>query len=206
MSTTYKVSIAGVEYGHKAIRSANIKRPLFDQLSIGNACEAELKLQFRPTGEIPQMAEIIPYVNEGNGWEQLGVFFTDQRSTTSFGITTLIAYDAMMKADVVWEPNQSLEFPMAMPEAVAVIARLMGVSVDSRTVLNGSYMLDYPANDYTLRSVLKFIAAAHGGNWAMTRHGALLLIPLAGGTPLETSNLVTEGGDAIMFGGVRIQL
>ena len=204
MNTKYKVVIAGVEYGHEDIRSASIERPLFDTLSIGNACEGEMKIVFRPKEDIPRMAEIIPYVDVGNGWEQLGVFYTDQRTLASYGIVTLLAYDSMLKADTVWEPNQDLTFPMTMPNAVNEIAKLMGITVDSRTVLNSAYSIDYPANDYTLRDVLKYIAAAHGGNWMITRNDQLLLVPLNGATPAETNYLVTEDGNAITFGGVRI--
>ena len=109
----------------------------------------------------------------------------------------------MRKADVVWEPDQSLTFPMTMPAAVNLFCQAMGVKLDSRTVLNSSYTIDYPANDYTIRNELCFIAAAHGGNWIMTDEGNLLLVPLLS-MPEETNYLITEHGDAITFGGVRI--
>ena len=47
------------------------------------------------------------------------------------------------------------------------------------------------------------IAAAHGGNWHMSDAGRLRLVPLLS-APAESSLLVTEHGDAILFGGVRI--
>jgi hypothetical protein len=93
-----------------------------------------------------------------------------------------------------------------MPTAVAEIARLMGVSVDSRTVLNSVYTLDYPANEYTLRDVLRFIAAAHAGNWIITANNELLLVPLFQSMPMETYNLVTEDGDGIVLGGVKLRI
>lgn len=200
----YKVDVAGTEYFDADIRSANLERPLFDDLGIGNACEAMFEMQFRPKSEIPIMAKITPYALVDSLWEQLGVFYIDERSTTATGIMTIIAYDSMLMADVVWTPNQSLEFPMPMTQAVSIISGLMGVSVDSRTVLNASYEIDYPANNYTLRDVLKYIAAAHGGNWIITRQNQLLLVPLVGSLPEETNYLVTETGDAITFAGVRI--
>lgn len=109
----------------------------------------------------------------------------------------------MRKADVVWDPDQSLNFPMTMPDAVNIFCQLMGVELDSRTVLNSSYTIDYPANDYTIRNELCFIAAAHGGNWIITDAGELLLIPLLS-MPTETNHLITDAGNAITFGGVRI--
>lgn len=200
----YKVDIAGTEYYDADIRSANLERPLFDEPGIGNACEAQFKMQFRPKSTIPTMATVTPYALVGSQWEKLGVFYIDERSTTAMGIMTIIAYDSMLKADVVWTPDQSLEFPMTMPAAVNIIAGLMGIGVDSRTTLNANYTIDYLANNYTLRDVLKYIAAAHGGNWIITRQGNLLLVPLVGSAPVSTNYLVTEDGDAIVFGGVRI--
>ena len=188
----YKVVIDNTEYTDADIRSANIERPLFDQLGIGNACEATLKIVFRQKTVIPTMAKMIPYALVNNQWEQLGVFYLDERSIKPTGIMTVVAYDSMLKADKIWVPEQSLEFPMPMPDAVGVIADLMGIQVDSRTGLNPAYTIDYPANDYTLR------------NWTITREDKLLLVPLVGSMPPETNYLVTEDGDAITFGGDRI--
>ena len=64
--------------------------------------------------------------------------------------------------------------------------------------------IDYPANNYTLRDVLRFIAAANVGNWIITSENNLLLVPLFGSMPEETNFLVDESGSAITFGGVRI--
>ena len=103
----------------------------------------------------------------------------------------------------MWEPEQSLEFPMTMQAAVEEIARLMGVAIDPRTVLSTAYTIDYPANNYTLRDVLRYIAAAHAGNFIITDAGQLRLVTF-GEIPPETNYLVEENGDAITFGGDRI--
>ena len=182
----------------------NIERPLIDQLSIGNACEATLKIVFRKKTVIPTTAKMIPYALVNNQWEQLGVFYLDERSIKPTGIMTVVAYDSMLKADKVWVPDQSLEFPMPMDDAVDIIAELMGITVDPRTNVSHAYTIDYPANDYTLRDVLKFIAVANGGNWTITRNDQLLLVPLVGSMPPETHYLIEENGFAITFGGDRI--
>ena len=200
----YKVLIDNEEYIDADIRSANIERPLFDQLSIGNACEATLKIVFRKKTVIPTTAKMIPYALVNNQWEQLGVFYLDERSIKPTGIMTVVAYDSMLKADKVWVPDQSLEFPMPMDDAVGIIAELMGITVDPRTNVSHAYTIDYPANDYTLRDVLKFIAVANGGNWTITRNDQLLLVPLVGSMPPETHYLIEENGFAITFGGDRI--
>jgi hypothetical protein len=150
------------------------------------------------------MAKIVPYVIDESGAEiQLGVFYTDTRARTG-DMLNIIAYDEMIKSDIIWAPDQSLEFPMSMPDAVAKIRQVMGVELDSRTVLNSAYTIDYPANDYTLRDVLGFIGAAHAGNWIFTSDGKLLLVPLFASMPEETSYLITEDGDPILIGGVHI--
>ena len=91
-----------------------------------------------------------------------------------------------------------------MDDAVDIIAELMGITVDPRTNVSHTYTIDYPANDYTLRDVLKFIAVANGGNWTITRNDKLLLVPLVGSVPPETHYLIEESGFAITFGGDRI--
>lgn len=202
----YKVLIGGVEYGMNSIASVTIERPLFPKFSAGNACAAELDITFWPSEKVPRMAQIVPYCRESSedDWTCLGTFYVDERAKEAFGRQTLIAYDSMLKADVVWEPDQSLVFPLKMPDAVVEIAALMGVDVDPRTVLNTSYTIDYPANEYTMRDVLEGIAAANLGNWIITKENKLLLVPLFGSMPEETRYLVTEDGSAITFGGVRI--
>ena len=207
MGYQYRFDIAGTEYGMSDVSAVKLEHPLFDKLSVGNTCSAELDITLWVKGDIPKMAKIIPYsIDEDSTETQLGVFWIDTRAAVG-DMLNIIAYDAMMKADIVWVPRDDLEFPesgLPMPDAVTEICRLMDVELDSRTVLNSAYTIDYPANDYTLRDVLGFIAAAHGGNWIFTNEGKLLLVPLFGSMPAETNYLVTEDGDAITFGGVRI--
>lgn len=201
----YKVDIGGVIYGMSDIQSVNISQPLFDTLSVGNACTAELNMTFWPTQTVPRMARIVPYARheQSENWQQLGIFYIDTRTKQGDALS-VVAYDIMLRGEVIWEPQQSLTFPMTMPVAAAEIARLMGTTLDSRTVLNSAYTLDYPANDYTLRDVLQFIAGAHASNWIVTAAGQLLLVPLFGSLPPETHYLIDEQGAAITFGGVRI--
>ena len=202
MGYQYKFDIAGTEYGMDAVQSVKLEAPLFDKLSAGNACSAELNITFWPTADVPKMARIVPYIMLED-WHQLGVFYTDTRAAKGSALN-IVAYDAMMRGEQVWVPDQALEFPMAMDKAVEVIAALMDVGVDSRTQLSSSYTIDYPTNEQTLRETLMWIAGAHCGNWIITNEEKLLLVPLFDSVPAETFNLITEDGDAISFGGVRI--
>lgn len=186
------------------VKTVKLHAPLFNKFSVGNACSAELDIVFWPKEPVPKMARIVPFVLKNDGtWLKLGVFFTDTRAKIGDTLN-IIAYDAMLKADALWTPDQESLFPMSMPNAVNAIAAMMGVEVDSRTVLNSSYMVDYPANEYTLRDVLCYIAGAHGGNWIMTGDGKLLLVPIFGSVPAETNYLVDQNGDTILIGEVRI--
>ena len=205
-----KINIAGTDYGEDTIVSLTTTGGLFADgtLSVGSAVSREINLSlWNISTTIPKMAKLIPYYRISNGtqtseWIQKGVFYIDTRSVDS-GLLTIHGYDDMLKAEQIWTPDQSLEFPMPMTQVVDIIANIMGVEIDARTVLNSSYTVDYPANDYTLRDVLRFIAAAHGGNWIMSDVGELWLVGL-NDLPTETNYLCDEDGDWITFGGDRI--
>lgn len=202
----YAFDINGVWYGPDQEVEHSVSTSLYEQFGIGNASTAQLSLSLF-ADDIPKGAAIKRYIRLKNGdqvseWLPKGVFFANRRAEDD-GYWTVEAFDAMRKAEKVWDPDQSLEFPMTMLRAVAELSNLMGVETDSRTVLNPNYTIDYPANDYTIRNELCFIAAAHGGNWIMTGEGKLLLVPLLS-VPAETHYLVTQAGDAITVGGVRL--
>lgn len=202
----YRFDINGVWYGPESEVEHSVDCGLYEDFGIGNATVAQMSLSLLAEN-IPYGAKIKRYIRLKNGtqtseWLPKGVFFVNRRNHDG-DYWTIEAYDAMRKAEAVWEPDQSLEFPMTMPDAVAEFARIMDVSIDARTSLNQAYTIDYPANDYTIRNELCYIAAAHGGNWIMTDAGELLLVPL-GSEPQETSYLVTESGSAIVMGGVKL--
>lgn len=206
-----QIVIAGVTYGEDQIVSLSTTSGLFieDTMGIGGAVAKEIDLVLRQPGTIPRMAKMIPSYRlvkgtQASEWIQKGIYYIDTRSVDEVtGVMTIHGYDDMLKAEQVWEPAQSLEFPMTMVQAVNIIAQLMGVTLDSRTALNQSYTIGYPANNYTLRDVLRYIAVANAGNWIITDEGKLRLVSF-GEIPVETNYLVEEGGDAITFGGDRI--
>lgn len=175
-------AIGGVWYGPESEVEHNYEASLYTEFGIGNASCATLSLGLY-ADDIPRGAEIKRYVRLKNGdqvseWLPKGVFWANRRKEDD-GYWTIEAFDGMRKADKVWEPDQNLEFPMTMAEAVAVIAGLMGVAIDSRTVLSDAYTIDYPTSEQTLRQTLGWIAAAHGGNFIMSDTGELWLVPLA---------------------------
>lgn len=202
----YGFDINGVWYGPDQEISHSVSSELYPEFGIGNATAASLKMSLFSSG-IPRGATIKRFIRLKNGtqvseWLPKGVFFINRRAKDG-DRWSVEAFDAMRKAEAVWEPDQSIPFPLTMPNAVKEFARIMGISIDSRTYLDASYTIDYPANNYTIRDELRFIAVAHAGNWVITDTGELLLVPLIS-VPKETNYLVTEKGDAITFGGVRI--
>ena len=185
MGYQYKFDIAGVEHGMTDVQSAKLTAPLFDKLSVGNVCSAELDITFWPVDTVPIMAQITPYIQRKDGtWYKIGDFWTDTRKKAGTALS-IVSYDAMMRGEEEWIPDQSLEFPMIMPKAVIILAALMGLEIDDRTVLNSAYTIDYPANEQTIRQTLGYIAAAHAGNWVITNEGKLRLVPLFADTGKE---------------------
>lgn len=210
----YAFDINGKWYGPEQEVSHSVDNNLFTEFGIGNASCAQLKISLFAEN-IPRGTTIKRFVRLVNGnqqseWLPAGVYFTNKRSADD-DYWTIEAFDIMRKAENPWEPNQSIKFPMNMPDAVAEFCRIMGCELDDRTKLNPKYTIDYPASDpenengdyYTIRQELQWIAAAHGGNWIITGEGKMLLVPL-GGEPEETNYLVNETGYAIVIGGVRI--
>lgn len=205
MSYEYQVSVAGVMYGMGDIQSVNITHPLFDSLSVGNACSAELTMSFWPSVEPPRMAEIIPYerVAGTEEWRQLGIFYIDTR-TRKRDLLSIVAYDAMLRSEELWPANFYGPYPLLMTDAVDIICREMEVELDPRTKLNQTYSIDMLDDNDSIRNVLTYVAAANGGNWIVTDEGKLLLVPLFDSMPPETHYLINESGEAINFGGDRI--
>ena len=199
------------EYDKEKIVSLSVSAALFGGrvATVGSCVSAQLSLVLWNHGSIPRNAEVKAYTRLSNGtqsseWLQFGVFYIDTRDIDPDANTiTLSCYDAMLKAEQTFlMEGDTGEWPMTQQAVVNAICTRMGVELDSRTVINSTYMVEYP-NDYTMREILGYIAAAHGGCWIITPAGKMRLVTL-GGLPAETNYLVDEYGDAITMGGVRI--
>ena len=181
-----RVTIGGVAYPEAKIKALSTRTALFakDTISIGGCVAKEINISVIPQEEIPRMAKIIVHgrpVADGIAadWLTKGVFFIDTRQMNyQTGVLTIYGYDAMLKAEQEYlSEADETEWPKTMPVVVTEIAARMGVSIDPRTKLNNSYLVQYPLN-MTMREVLGYIAAAHGGNWIITDTGSLRLVPL----------------------------
>lgn len=211
-----KLVIEGVTYGEDKIvdGSLRIDGGLYSDFGIGNCCARQIDFEIYPQGTIPRQAQIEVYVRlvlgeQVSEWIPKGVFFFSTRKTDRItGVLSVHGYDAMLKAEETWLDSSydAKTWPMPAETAVADIAARMGVAVDSRTVLDAAFPVQYPVDDkgdMTMREALGRIAVANAGNWIITDEGKLLLVWL-NSMPAETNYLITETGSAITFGGVRI--
>ncbi len=201
----YLAVIGGEEYGMDRLEEARLSQELFTTPSVGGTACAQLTMTFRPGEAPPRMGRVQAYARDAGqtAWTPLGIFWIDRR-TEREGRLEIECYDVMLAGEAEWQPEQTLVFPMSMEAAARAIAAAMGTELDQRCAFHAGYTVDYPANGYTMRQVLGYIGAAHGGNWFATAEGKLLLAPLYGSAPPETHYLIDEDGQAITFGGVRI--
>lgn len=223
----HRAFIAGVE--QKILKKAEtkysnlnmpplVKGSLFvgSKPSVGGCVSRQIDIMIKPKGTIPRMAEIkletrlvlkdfvTGEITSTSEWLPKGTFYIDTRQTDKVsGALIIHGYDAMLKAEQPFLTDTTEDdWPKPMDEVVEEIAKRMGVKVDSRTVVSHTLQAGYPL-EYTMREVLGFIASAHAGNWIITDAGELRLVGLAD-IPPETFYLVTEDGDAILFGDTRI--
>ena len=211
-----KLSIAEVEYSQADIvkDSLRVYGGLYPTFGIGNCCARQIEFEIMPKGEIVRQAEIKVFVRLASGgqaseWIPKGVFYFATRKTDrKTGVLSVHGYDSMLKAEQTWlDSSYDVEtWPMPVWTAVNDIAARMGVAVDSRTVLDAAFPVQYPVDsegDMTMREALSRVAVANAGNWIITDEGKLLLVGLDS-MPAETNYLITRSGSAITFGGVRI--
>lgn len=215
-----KVVIAGTEYYESSLMDVSIKRELFggNNVAIGSACMASCTLTLTSdTMTARDMSALIPRGARVEVWERIkgetrtsewinqGVFFVDSRDATSWSSRLVLqCVDSMVKADAMY-PGTEDGWPSGGRtdiDVVRAIAEEMGVTVDGDTQLGLNYKIPFPGT-YTMREVLSYIGAMYGGNWLITKAGKLLLLKLSD-LPEETNYLITNTGDPITFGGVRI--
>ena len=198
----YRYVIAGENYGEDRVVSASGSSSSMSKAAeIGRCMAKELQAVIREPGAIPRMAEVIVQVRLNDGtsqseWLDKGTYYVDTRSKDPFGVLTINAFDPMLKADQPYiKKTEIADWPADETDVVEEIAELMGVAVDSRTVLAG-YDVKYPNQDWTMREMLGWIAASNCGNWIITPKNELLLVPLNA----DASYLGANSNAAILFG------
>lgn len=210
-----KAVINNTTYLQGQISGVKRSQKLMDGFSIGNANSAMISLDFEPLGVIPKAAEVDLYIkaktqSEESEWIPKGVFFIAEREIDiESGLLSVVCYDAMRKADVVFLKTGTWTSQTAL-SIVRTIASHIGVNVESETVAlmtATSYTIDtIPVmgdDGTTEREMLMYIAVMYGGNFVINDAGELALVGLTD-IPDPTHYLVSEDGDCITFGGVRI--
>ena len=179
-----RVTIAGTVYTDPS--APVIARALMqDGLSAGNAVSASCAFSLRAPGQIPKAAQVIVEARLTDGetaseWLPQGAFYISRRSLDPVtGRLSLECYDALLKANAVWEPSAG-SWPRRMADVAAELAALIGVAQDPRNALDSGLTMDEPTAGATVRDALGSIAAAHGGNWIISPAGKLRLVPLTG--------------------------
>ena len=168
------------------ITSPVISRALMPEgLSVGNAVSASCAFSLRAPGTIPKAAAVRVQKRLTDGataseWLAAGSFFISRRRYDPVtGRLSLECYDALLKANAVWQPSAG-GWPRQMAAVALELAALIGAALDARTAIHtgAAYAMDAPETGTTVREALGRIAAAHGGNWIVTPEGALRLVPL----------------------------
>ena len=184
-----RATIGGTAYAD--ISAPVVNRALMqDSLAVGNVVSASLVLALRSAGSIPRAAAVVieTRLNDGqtaSEWLPQGTFYVSRRMRDPVtGALALECYDALLKANAVWAPSAGA-WPRTMAAVTAELAALLGVTLDSRTVIpsGAAFAVSEPAAGTTIRDVLSLIAQAAGGNWIMTPAGLMRLARLgeAGG-------------------------
>lgn len=202
-------------YGNDMLMEMSTSMRLFSEETptVGGCISGEITIRMlKPAKDIPRQGKLVPQIRITDGtryseWLSKGEFFVDTREKTGeisgTEIIRLTGYDAMMKAEQDC-PSDSMNWPATDIQAVNRIAQFLGIPVDPRTfdIIKNEYLVQYPGG-YSCREVLGYIAAMYGGNFIISDVGQMRLVVL-NSIPSETRYLITNAGQAITFGGVRI--
>ncbi len=198
-----RATIAGTVYTQMS--NPVITRALTQSgMNIGNAVSATCQVSILTGNAIPRAAAVVieQRLNDGttaSEWLPAGTFYISRRTRDAVtGLLNLECYDALLKANAIWEPASSTTWPQTMGDVATALAALLGVALDSRTSIKtgAAYVIEKPDAGTTIHDVLGRIAAANGGNWIITPAGELRLVPLvsAAGAASATTNVIDVTG------------
>ncbi|MBQ3268892.1 MAG: hypothetical protein IJH09_03130 [Clostridia bacterium] len=197
-----RATIAGTVYTEMS--NPVISRALTQYgLSIGNAVSATCQFSILTGASIPRAAEVVieQRLNDGttaSEWLPAGTFYVSHRTRDAVtGLLTLECYDALLKANALWEPPSGA-WPRTMESVATALSALLGAALDSRTAIRtgAAYVIEKPEPGTTIHDVLALIAAANGGNWIITPAGKLRLVPVvsAAGAASATEDVIDVRG------------
>lgn len=191
--TEYRYDINGVSY-YAEDRKGDpvINKPLINKPAVGRVCTGSTQITVYPKADIPKAALVNAYCRlvspDGNTvseWLPQGKYYISSRSGTN--PVKLDCKDYMIRSGVTYQDKTAFEeWPQYMTDVLSEICSIMDVELDSRTIINNGYTINYPNEDTLISEVLTEIAIANGGNWIMTESGKLRLVRLESpGTPVQ---------------------
>ena len=157
-----------------------------EPLSVGNCFAAEMQFSLRTNDTIAKGAEVILYIrlttdSETSEWKRAGTFYISKRKRKN-GVYDFTCYSRLLRANqpYVADPtasNARVGWPKSMQTVVSYICNTIGVTLDSRTVINtgDAYMVPFP-DTKTMFEILEHIAGVHGGNFILTPDNTLRLV------------------------------
>lgn len=191
-----RATVGGTVYTDIGVPVIN-RGTMQDRLAVGNVVSASLALALRSAGSVPRSAAVVIEVRMNDGqtaseWLPQGTFYISRRMRDPVtGLLALECYDALLKANALWTPSAGA-WPRTLAAVTAELAALLGVALDSRTVIptGAAYAMSEPDEGTTIRDALSLVAQAAGGNWIITPAGKLRLVRLG------------EAGDTVDVAGV----
>lgn len=206
-----KLVIGDVEYLDEDLLDVKFERGLMDRtISFGNSISATLKASILPHTRqiVNRNSPVIYYVrvidlnDNVSPWVKFGEFYID-KAKNEFNRWNIECYDAMYKLEVNFPKGE-----YSSSEAVNIIARRMGVQIDSRTNMNVSFTIKN-AQEYSMREVLGYIGSMNIGNWHITEEGKLKLTKLSIGkhvqSVLSSNSMNITGSDTMKFNKVTVK-
>lgn len=198
-------------FDYSTMYGGSLTEKLFDKPSIGNAAVSVMKLQTNSQKKTQKAQELKFGVRlrsaEDPVWYAAKISRTyvvaSRRKNRKTGGEDFVLYDRMIFAEAEYE-DQVGTYPMPAADVVAFIARKLGLETDESNEI-GVFPVDSPTGVYTMREVLRFIAAGSGGNFTVSADNKLKLVPF--GEPVtaeEQACSELDYADDLVITGVRL--
>lgn len=195
------------------IMGGTLTEKLFDKPSIGNAAVSTMKLQIvdqrglvtAKAQELELGARMKSPADGITYQARINRTFcvASRRKNRKTGGEDFVLYDRMIFAEAEYE-DQVGTYPMPAADVVAFIAQKLGLETDESNEI-GVFPVDSPTGVYTMREVLRFIAAGSGGNFTVSADNKLKLVPF--GEPAaaeEQACSELDYADDLVITGVRL--
>ena len=195
------------------IMGGTLTEKLFDKPSIGNAAVSTMKLQIvdqrglvtAKAQELELGARMKSPADGITYQARINRTFcvASRRKNRKTGGEDFVLYDRMIFAEAKYE-DQVGTYKMPAADVVAFIAQKLGLETDESNEI-GDFLVDSPTGVYTMREVLRFIAAGSGGNFIVSADNKLKLVPF--GEPVtaeEQACSELDYADDLVITGVRL--